>query len=349
MNKKYNLAFTAGGTGGHIYPAVAIIQEAEEANSFIIGEENREGAKISVKYKIPFTSIPFSSKNPYIVAKAFFIARKELKKIQPRSLISTGGAITVPVVIAAYTLKIPIIIMEQNVLPGRANKYLQYFAKYICLSFKESEKYFNKRKTILTGNPIRKSFPETDSYHLLKQEINNNYPIILAFGGSQGANTINQLLSKSYQKIIEGPYILIHLTGEAYFKKEYKNKKYILMENQKKENKIFVFPSFEKMDYLYEKADLIICRAGATTIAEILEFNKKAVLIPYPFAKDDHQKLNAEAFARKSLGIIIEEKEIDYNLIKNSIKILLKANADINPSGEKTENAREKIFKIIQT
>jgi len=253
--------------------------------------------------------------------------------------------LTFPVILAAKSLFIPIFILEQNILPGRVNRYLAFLATKIFISFQESLQYFPKNKTYLKGNPVRKYFLEDNYYTELKklepELISYNQPIILIFGGSQGAYVINNFFLQNYSELKTKPYIFIHITGEKFYSENFKNNINIL-KNNTDQIKVITLPYFEKMDYLYQLCQGVICRAGATTIAELLHFNKPSILIPYPYAKDNHQFYNAKYLADRNQGIILLEKELTLANIYSKIKNILELKFNAIPI-----NARRSIAEII--
>ncbi|MFC1617338.1 glycosyltransferase [Candidatus Margulisiibacteriota bacterium] len=316
------IAFTFGGTGGHIYPCIALAQEIDPKNSFFIGSLDRNDGEIILKYGYSFIGIPSSRKNPFIIIKSFFKARDILKRSNPKLLISAGGYLTFAVVLAAYSLGIPINLFEQNILPGRVNRYLGFLAQKIFISFKGSEKYFPKNKVVLSGNPVRKLFLEDTFYNQVKDLEPNipDLPKILIFGGSQGALGLNNKIFENYEKLSSQKFITFHITGPCFYQEHFQasDKISIYYDNQKTP-KIITLPYSEKMDYFYQKSNLVISRAGATTIAEILHFNKKSILIPYPHAKDNHQYLNAKYLEKEGKSRLIEEKDLNIDILFTQI------------------------------
>lgn len=348
------ISFTFSGTGGHVYPCIALAQELGSIPFNFIGSPDRKDSEIILRHHYPFNPIPSSRKNPFIWLKSFWQARKILKKNKTKLLISAGGYLTFPVALAAKTLKIPIFLLEQNMLPGRVTKLLAPLATKIFLSFEGTDHHFPTHKTIISGNPIRKTFLEDTLYHELKKIESTfpNVPCLLFFGGSQGAEKINQLLLDNYQNFLNKNYFIFHITGEPFYKKNFKNKPFTITNVERRtshieQNSIIItLPYFEKMDYLYEKTDLVVCRAGATTLAELIYFKKPCILIPYPYAKDNHQLYNAQYAEKIGLGKLIIEKDLTYeSLIQSIEELLLKNN---NKTMTIQNNAREMIAKEIK-
>ncbi len=348
-------AYTCGGTGGHVYPIIAIAQELSDTEAIFIGSENREDSHIIPRYGYNFKSITASNNNIFKIIKGFLQARKILKQEKVTCLISSGGYLTLPVVLAAATCKLPIYLLEQNVIPGHVNRILSYIATLTCLTFEESRSFFKTSKLMITGNPVRKQFLEDTQFKWLKEIDRPQLPTMLVFGGSQGARSLNTLFFDHHAHFLSAPECLIHITGKNAFedtKNQYKKMPNLQMEslsegsiikNEKGDIKIILMPYFEKMDWLYENVSWVVSRAGATTLAELLYFSKKAVLIPYPYAKDNHQVFNAEAFIAKGSGKWISEDVLTFDLILDAIHTPFPVlNEDID------KNAREKIAKIIK-
>ncbi len=288
MPPNKRLGITCGGTGGHVYPAIAVAQELTDIDFFFIGSAHRQDSKIVSRYGFEYLPIPSSRRNLWVIYKAYRAAKKILKDRRVDCLLGTGGYSTLPVILAAFRLGIPIVLHEQNVLPGKVNRWMQYLARRILVSFEESVSWFNANKTVVTGNPVRKHFPASSL------ELPADRPVLLVFGGSQGAQKLNDLLALHYDKFKN--YTLVHITGD----------------NSEPVNAghLITMPYFENMAYLYERARLVICRAGATSIAELAYFGVPGLLIPYPFAADNHQLVNAQVFEKMGLGFYLEEKHL---------------------------------------
>jgi len=303
------IVFTCGGSGGHVYPAIAVAQELDRSDILFIGSKDREDAHIVPKYGFKFSAISSSSKNIFKILKGFFQSLFLLKKA--KVVIGSGGYLTASVILAAFFLRIPIILIEQNAKPGRVNRYLQWFATHIFLSFSPSLSYFNSKKSEIVGNPVRKTFLRdalTETFLALTLP---PFPVWLVFGGSQGSDAINQLFFENKDYFLKQPLILIHLTGHRFFG-QHANENIRISKDEKDQIKIIQMPYFESMDILYAKASLIIARSGATTVAELLYFSKPSILIPYPLAKDNHQVDNAQIIVEHGHGVMLPQAHIDF-------------------------------------
>lgn len=333
------IAFTFAGTGGHVYPCIALAQELNSQSVYFIGSTNRKDSEIVLRHHYRFIGIPSSRKNPLILFKSFIAARAVLKANKTRVLVSAGGYLTFSVALAAKSLGIPVFLLEQNILPGRVNRYLSWIADQIFISFEDSRKYFPEKKTVLSGNPVRKYFLEDTMYgELAKIEPQlPTIPTVMVFGGSQGAQAINQLFLDQYDHFLESKYLIFHVTGDAFYKAHFQEHPFTLFKNRDGLIKIVVLPYFEKMDYLYQKSQLVICRSGATTLAELFEYQKPCLLIPYPYAKDNHQFFNAEYAVRMGLGQLLLEKDLSITAIDQAIQFFM--GHQHKPSAE-LQNAR---------
>lgn len=311
--KSAQIIIAGGGTGGHLFPGVAIAEEflkrdgqtkilfvstGRDLEKDILKEQGFplrtirvEGFKGrgSVKALSALLKLPGSIWESYRIIRDF----------RPHLVIGVGGYASGPVVFAASLLGIKTAIMEQNALPGVTNRILGRFADRIFLTYSETKKWFPSDKTSVPGNPVRAAFIAGD--HGCKEK--GNRFTILVFGGSQGARSINRMVMAALPllKIKERSIKIIHQTGDN-------DLKYVSDIYKNYELDTEVYPFIREMAAFYRKADLVICRAGATTLAEITVMGKAAILIPFPFAVDDHQRKNAEALVRAGASIMIEER-----------------------------------------
>ncbi len=317
------ICFTFSPTGGHIYPTVALAEELNKDQSFFFVSTNKKDKQIIKEYNYQFFPLKTNIKNPWQFLKNFIKSYFILKKQKTKIVISAGGYFTFPIALAAYLQKIPVFLLEQNIIAGRTNRILALLAKKIFLSFEEAKKYFPKNKIIVSGNPIR-NFTRQDSIYLTLKTIEMpKSPLILVFGGSQGALKINQHFYDNYDYFLTSSLSIIHVTGENFYSQNFSEPNITILKNNDNKNKIIVLPYFEKMDFLYRNADLVISRSGATTLAELMFFHKKAILIPYPYAKDNHQMANAKYYENTKMGITLEEKNISFEELLVKINQLL--------------------------
>lgn len=304
------IVLVAGGTGGHIYPAIAVAQEIKKIFSFadicFISKKKGKEVEIIKKESLKQNEISLAPPgiNPLFIFKifiSFFQSLHLLHRIKPEIIFALGNYLSVPVVLAGWLLKIPIVLHEQNVIPGRAIKFLSRFAQKIFVSFPETEKYFTWKKVIFTGNPVREidDKPDEEILSLTK----NGRKIIVIFGGSLGARTINEAVIASREMFSQmEDYYLIHISGErdySYVKDKVKN-----YHNYK------IFPYCHNLLNIMKAADVVVSRAGATTLAEITYLGKPSILIPYPFAVANHQEFNARKLEEEGAAMVIKDKNL---------------------------------------
>lgn len=341
------IVFTGGGTGGHIYPNLAIIDEIKnKAEIFYIGSNGMEKEIINEK-NIPFYEIKtckfkrnFSPSNfliPFKLLSSINQAKKILKKIKPNIIFSKGGYVSLPVVIAGYLLKIKVISHESDLTLGLANKICLKFSKIMCTSFEKTAKSIGK-KGLYTGSPLRKKLLRGDKNIAKKLFKNfNGNPTILVVGGSLGSKKVNDLIFKSLKKLSN--FNIIHLVGKNNLNKNLANfNNYVQLEFS------------NNMQDLYALADIIISRAGSNVINEILALKKPNILIPLSKkASRGDQILNAEYFKELGYSYILYEEELSTSVLINSINEVLK-NKDLyinNMKKSKNILANEKILDLL--
>ena len=325
MTKKF-ISILASGTGGHVYPAYTVAMEFIEKGYEIIwigtekGIENKVVNSDSIIIEnISSTGIrgkPFFKKIIGILYlfKSIFEAYKIIKKYKPKLTIGFGGYVSLPGVIISYLFRIPVIIHEQNSIAGTANKINYLFSKKVFETFPDS---FNKsnEKIIHSGNPIRKVFlglekPE-DKYLSQKSFLN-----ILILGGSQGSTFFNTTLPFVFSYFHNQNILIKHLSGID-------NLKQVGERYKKYGINATVFEYAENIDTLYDWANLIICRSGSTTLSEISKIGRAVILVPFPYATDNHQFYNASYLANQSACILIEQGDSFVENFVNTINIVL--------------------------
>ncbi len=316
----------AGGTGGHIYPAVAImnkIKEKEPKSEFLyIGTNDRMEKDIIPKMGIKFIGLEMQglSKNIIHDFKVFGMFRrskkealKVLSEFKPDIVIGAGGYITVPVLYAAHKLNIPILIHEQNSLPGKANRFVSNFARTICVSLPNSINYFDKKKTVLTGNPRSEEIVKVEKIDKKSLGFDEDKKLVVIVMGSLGSTTITKRLKEIISGFENKSYQVLIITGKAYFN-EYRGIK--LPSNVK-------LRSFmDNLINLLKDTDLIVSRAGASTIAEITAIGLPAILVPSPYVANNHQYKNAKELEDAgACKIVLEEDFNKDNIIREIDKL----------------------------
>ena len=317
---------SAGGTGGHIYPAISIINKIKEydknAEILYIGTTDRMEHEIVPQKNIPYLGIEIKglSKNPIKAIKSFKLLLKSLKivkneiiKFNPDIVIGVGGYVTFPVIYEAHKLGYKTLIHEQNSIPGKSNKILAKYADYIAVSLPGSIKYFEKEKTYFTGNPRSSEAYLASSISKKDLGLLEDKKLILIVMGSLGSMTINNELLNIIPKFKDKNYEVIVVTGNNYYDK-FKN---IDIKNVK------IVKFLDNMLNVLKCCDLIITRAGASTIAEITSIGLPSILVPSPYVANNHQLYNAMELVNNKSAILLEEKDFNADNLLNKIDLVI--------------------------
>lgn len=319
MRQSVNILLSGGGTGGHIYPAIAIANELKlrlpNAKFLFVGASDRmEMEKVpQAGYEIKGLNISgiqrsLSLKNlsfPFKLIQSLFRANKIIKKFNPNVVIGTGGFASGPTLYMANKKSIPSLIQEQNSFPGITNKLLAKKVEKICVAYDGLEKYFPIEKIIKTGNPVRQDLldiPSKREEALDYFKLDRARKTVVIMGGSLGARAINKVIEKNLNGILSNDVQVIWQSGKLYFE-EYKKHSII------KEVQVHAF--IQKMDLLYAAADIIISRAGAGSISELCIVGKPVIFIPSPNVAEDHQTKNAQAITESNGALMLGENELD--------------------------------------
>ena len=319
----------AGGTGGHIYPALAIlnkIKEKEENSEFLyIGTENRMEKDIVPSLGIPYVGIEMEGLNrKHIfsnikVCKKFLQAvkkaKKEIQEFHPDIVIGAGGYITAPVLYAAHKLKVPILIHEQNSIPGISNKFIGRFADKICVSLPNSVNLFPKNKVVYTGNPRSEEIISTPKKNKESLGFDKNKKLVVIVMGSLGSTTMTEKIKELLPAFEKENYQVLVITGKRY----YDDYKEIPVSSNVK-----VLPFMDDLIRLLKDTDLLVSRAGASTIAEITAIGLPAILVPSPYVTNNHQYKNAKELENAGACKIIEEKDFSKETVLAGIEEILK-------------------------
>jgi UDP-N-acetylglucosamine--N-acetylmuramyl-(pentapeptide) pyrophosphoryl-undecaprenol N-acetylglucosamine transferase len=314
------IVVSGGGTGGHIYPALALIREIQKtdknAEFLYIGTEKGLESNIVPRESIAFRSIHITGfrrklsfenvKTVYRFLKGVRDSKRILKEFKADIVIGTGGYVCGPVVYAAAKLGIPTIIHEQNSIPGLTNKFLSRYVDRIGICFEEAESYFPKEKVVLTGNPRASEVVGQDGIKgRLSAGLKINQPAVLIFGGSRGAKPLNEAVLKSLTELGSKPYQVLYITGEVHY--EEVRKEVELIGNPENVN---IKPFIHNMPEVLAGIDLTVARAGATTLAELTSLGIPSILIPSPYVTDNHQEKNALALSSHGAAELLLEKEL---------------------------------------
>lgn len=309
---------SGGGTGGHIYPAIAIANKIREkepnARILFIGTEKGLESEIVPKAGYPIETITVSYlrrkislhniKSAGMLLKGLWQARNIIKKFKPDIVIGTGGFVCGPVVFMAAKMKIKTMIHEQNVFPGITNKILGNYVDKIAISFEEASKYFKyTNKLVLTGNPIREDFLRVSTSEAMKR-YGTTKPMVLIVGGSGGSSSINKAVIEMMMKFQNYDFEILLVTGKRHYHDvmHHISQNKVLLRN----NKIMEY--IDDMPYALKACDLIICSAGAITITEINAVGKPSILIPKAYTAENHQEYNAMAL-QKGEQLLLSKKE----------------------------------------
>ncbi|HSZ26012.1 MAG TPA: undecaprenyldiphospho-muramoylpentapeptide beta-N-acetylglucosaminyltransferase [Cytophagaceae bacterium] len=348
-NRPYKIIISGGGTGGHIFPAIAIANAIREIHPdteilFVGAEGKMEMEKVpQAGYKI--IGLPVAGfhrkltlKNllfPFKLLRSLNKANKIVKEFNPDVAVGVGGYASGPLLYAAVGKKIPTLIQEQNSYAGVTNKILSKKAKTICVAYQEMDRFFPKEKIIYTGNPVRKDILE---YRFKKQEgllffgLKENINTLFIMGGSLGARTINKSVTVNIDMLIESGVQVLWQTGKMYYK-ECK-----ALVERKNADKIKVVEFVKDMNLAYSVADIVISRAGALSISELCLVGKPVILVPSPNVAEDHQTKNALALVEANAAQLINDQQAEKVLILEVLKLL--------HNKEKQEIFAENIMKL---
>ncbi len=319
------LLLAGGGTGGHLFPAVALAQlllkqEPQAAVQFVGTQKGLE-AQLLPKLGLPLTCVDmvgvvgrgWRGKLELVpkLLKSMCQAKKILREFAPNLVVGVGGYSSVPVLLMAKMLGVPYLIHEQNAIPGLSNRLLARGASLICLSFPKSGSGFDQRKTLLTGNPLRSGL----------EQVGPQLPKdgkLLIFGGSRGAKAINQIIMEMLPllKAWPKPPTILHQTGSEDLPQVQQAYAAAGFDPQQ------VVPFIDDMAAAYAEAQLVICRAGATTLAELTVTGRPAILIPFPFAAGDHQTANARALAEAGAAVLLPQNQMDAKRVTELVREL---------------------------
>ncbi|HUS29530.1 MAG TPA: undecaprenyldiphospho-muramoylpentapeptide beta-N-acetylglucosaminyltransferase [Kofleriaceae bacterium] len=322
------LLIAGGGTGGHLFPGVAIAEElrARDPDAVVKFVGTRRGIEARVLpdlgWDLEFIEVSGlktvgaagAVKGMFRLPKAMLQARRIVKTFKPDAVIGVGGYASGPVVLAAKLRGIPTAICEQNSIPGLTNKLLGRVVRNVFLSFDESRRFFKAKKIVMSGNPVRRDLVQK----LLSAGASTDEKVhILVVGGSQGAVAVNELASIALSTLAKQlPLAIVHQTGEKDLDATAARYKAAGVEA---DTRAFI----KDMAAAYGRADLIIGRAGATTVAELAIAGKPAIFIPYPFAADNHQELNAREMADKGAALMFKQSDLTADKLADALRPLV--------------------------
>ncbi len=366
MPETIKILISGGGTGGHIFPAIAIANAIKEkltdVDILFVGALGRMEMDKVPKAGYPITGLWISGLQRKLTVKNLMFPAKVIssvikaygiiKKFKPDIVIGTGGYASGPLLYAASKKNIPTLIHEQNAFPGITNKLLGKSVSKVCVSYPNMEKYFPNEKLIITGNPIRKELlhlSPTKKESLAFFKLNNNKQTLLIIGGSQGAKQVNIAIAENLQQLLSLNLQLIWQTGSY--------SKQLALDAAHNNKEVVVKEFIQEMDKAYVAADYIISRAGAIAIAEIIAARKPAIFIPLPSAAEDHQTKNATTLVDGNAALMINEKdaiatlsEVVKSLVEDTeLKKTIVQNLDAFSHPNAAENIADEALKIMNS
>ncbi|PSB03328.1 undecaprenyldiphospho-muramoylpentapeptide beta-N-acetylglucosaminyltransferase [Merismopedia glauca] len=315
---KKRLLIAASGTGGHLFPALALAKELQDYHIEWLGVPNRlETQLVPTEYKLHQIAVTGfqekfglgTIKIALRLVRSIWQVRQILQKGQFDGVFTTGGYIASPAILAAKSLGLPSILHEANAIPGKVTRFLGNFCSIIAVGFEPAAKHLSRYKTLYVGTPVR---PEFLSPQKLDLPIPDNVPLIVVAGGSQGAVAVNQLVRQCAAAWFEAGAWIVHLTGEN-----------DPDANSLQHPQYLVMPFYQDMAALWQRANLAISRAGGGTLSELAVTKTPAILIPYPFAAEDHQTYNAKVFVDAGAALVFQQQELSHQILeKEGLKLL---------------------------
>ena len=320
-----------GGTGGHLFPGIALAEELltrapNRHDVLFVGTEKGLEARVVPQNNLKLETIDVSGlkrvgfqglvKGLFALPRALMQSLAILRRYKPEIVIGVGGFASGPVVLAAWLLRIPTVVQEQNALPGFTNRTLSHFVRAIFTAFPESERHFPRRKVQMLGNPIRRQLLDNYLVNSVPHEKFN----LLVFGGSQGSHVLNERMLEAvpFLDSVRDKLVIQHQTGE-------KEVDRVREGYAQKSANAEVFDFIRDMSGAYARADAIVCRAGATTIAELTVAKKAAILVPFAAAADNHQERNARALVEAGAAVMILENELTGERLAKEVFALMNA------------------------
>ncbi len=362
-NDHLKIVISGGGTGGHIFPAIAIAdtlkKQHPDAEILFVGAKGRMEMERVPKAGYPIEGLWISGFTkdasvfvlPFKIISSLIKARKILKKFNPDVVIGVGGFASGPTLKAASWLGIPTVIQEQNSYPGKTNRNVGKKAAAICTAYENMEQWFPADRIHLTGNPLRNGITNIDIDRTVAAEyfgINPAKPVALVVGGSQGALGINIGISAGLEKFRENDIQLIWQTGKNYLQRAQEEVKRLGLDDRIKPV-VFI----DHMEYAYSLADVVISRAGAISISELSIVGKPVIFVPLPTAAEDHQTKNAMRLVNAHAALMVENKNADKELIDKMMQLAddkdLQAALSSNIEHFAQPDAAEKIAEVIMS
>jgi UDP-N-acetylglucosamine--N-acetylmuramyl-(pentapeptide) pyrophosphoryl-undecaprenol N-acetylglucosamine transferase len=325
-----NTVIACGGTGGHLFPGLAVAEVLRSRGHEVmlfVSEKEIDALAMSGRSEFRFQKLPTvglpSPFSPKIFgflgrfAESLRVCRSVYRKFKPHAVLGMGGFTSTAPVMAGKMRGIPTFIHESNAIPGKANRVTARMVRAVLLGFKECAPFFPRARTEVTGTPIRRELQPMDK-KIARQKLGlrEDLTTLLVMGGSQGASGINQAVIKSLPSLHDTPVQVIHLTGT-------REERLVADNYQREKIPAHVAAFHHAMEEVYSAADLAIARSGAASLAELAAFSLPAILIPYPYAAEDHQTRNAEIFVRAGAAVLLKESDLSAELLAQKIRELI--------------------------
>jgi len=325
-----NAVIACGGTGGHLFPGIAVAEALRARGHEVmlfVSEKEIDRLALSGHSDLRSETLP-SIGFPSVYSPAIFgflrrfneslsLCRAFYKKFQPQAVLGMGGFTSTAPVLAGKMRGAATFVHESNAVPGKANKFTARMVRAVLLGFKECAPFFTKVRTEITGTPIRTDLRPMDRQVAReKLGLRGDLSTLLVMGGSQGASGINQAMIRALPSLHDLPFQVVHLSGS-------RDERLVADNYQREKISAYVAGFHHQMEEVYSAADLAIARSGAASLAELATFSLPSILIPFPYATDDHQTRNAEIFARAKAAILLKESELSADLLAGKIKQLI--------------------------
>lgn len=358
---------SGGGTGGHIYPAITLINNIKklvpDAQFLYVGTKKGLEADIIPREQIPFATLEISGFERHLTAKNFVVlgkalgslvkARSIVKKFKPDVAIGTGGYVCGPILMAAALMGVPSLIQEQNAIPGVTNKILAKFVNKIAVGYERAAKYFPAEKTVFTGNPIRDDILlSTRDEGLMEFSLDPFKKTILVSGGSRGAHSINKAMLKVHKHFANNYRVqIMHVTGKTEYDFVKNGLEEIGLDLQKADN-FAVYPYLYDMPKALAAADIAVFRSGATSLAELTARGVPSVLIPYPFAAENHQEFNARELEKNGASRVILNRDLTGDILIETLEQMMSSENTLQEMAQASRamgkpNAAQTIAEMI--
>lgn len=339
----FRLVIAAGGTGGHFYPGVAVLEalrERMDVEALFVGTARgieakkvaAMGERLATFDVSPLNGIEGMAKLRALLKlpTAGFAAWRVLKEFAPHALLSVGGYASGPVTLMAIVQRIPVIVVEPNAVPGLTNRVVGKCVSRACVTWQETARYFRNGAVRVTGTPVRRSFLQSAS---MAKDTRNEIPTIVVIGGSQGAKALNENVPRAIARLrAQGERVrVLHQTGER------ARDAVMAAYRDLKVSDVEVTAFIDEMASAMASADLVVCRAGAATVSELCVIGRPAIYVPLPTAADDHQRKNAEAVAARGAGECLLQKDLTPESLADRIRTLLRDRQALRVMGERAK------------